>query len=497
MFRTVELGAKVDRETFDAEEESLRIELINLQFDLRDADFPVVMLLAGNDESSAEEVIDRLRRWLDPRYIDVHCLGEPSDPRGAQPYFRRFWDLLPAHGGIGVFLGGWGQSLLVERFRGNMDDAEYAHRIEHIRRFERMLVDDGARLLKFWLHQPRKALKERVGHAGSDPRRAWRIGEHDSWLVEHFDQAMTVFGAYIEATNDVEAPWKLIEATDARHRDLVIGRALRDAIRERLERTVPRSARRAMDAPPLVPVAPRSAPSALDLCDLSKSVRKKAYEEEFPTLSNALRVLARQRASQGVTTVLAFEGWDAAGKGGVIRRLLSSMSPRDCRVHPIGAPTENERRYHWLWRFWTRLPDPGQVVIFDRTWYGRVLVERVEGFASEEAWRRAYAEINDFEAQLAEEGMVVQKFWLHIDPAEQQARFEARQRTEYKSYKFTEEDERNRARWDDYLVAVDDMIRLTHRAHAPWSVIAANDKRFARLEVMRLITGERKAAESA
>jgi polyphosphate kinase 2 (PPK2 family) len=179
------------------------------------------------------------------------------------------------------------------------------------------------------------------------------------------------------------------------------------------------------------------------------------------------------------------EGWDAAGKGSAIRRMTRAMDAALYRVIPVAAPTEEEKSRHYLWRFWRDLPRPGKMVIFDRSWYGRVLVERVEGFATEPEWRRAYAEINDFEEQLAEHGIVLRKFWLHISKEEQARRFEERRLTPYKKYKFTEEDERNRAKWDKYTTAVDEMLERTSTDLAPWHIVPANDKRFARIAVLR------------
>ena len=221
--------------------------------------------------------------------------------------------------------------------------------------------------------------------------------------------------------------------------------------------------------------------------DLSQTLDKDEYRTQLGKQQGRLHRLALEARHRGVGTVLAFEGWDAAGKGGVIRRITGALEAGDYRVIPVAAPTEDERKYHYLWRFWRDLPPAGKFVIFDRTWYGRVLVERVEGFAAPAEWQRAYDEINDFESQLVERGYLVAKFWLHISQEEQLARFKAREETAYKAHKITAEDYRNRERWDDYIKAVDQTILRTTSDAAPWHVIPANDKRLARIATLKAV----------
>ena len=227
--------------------------------------------------------------------------------------------------------------------------------------------------------------------------------------------------------------------------------------------------------------------SILESVDLSKRLERDDYREKLRREQRRLSRLSVKAREAGLSSVLAFEGWDAGGKGGIIRRLTQAMAARDYAVHPTAAPTEEERAHHYLWRFWRELPGAGRMAIFDRSWYGRVLVERVEGFASAAQWRRAYSEIADFEDQLLESGVVLLKFWLHIDPDEQLRRFQAREETPYKKHKITRDDFRNRERWGDYLAAVDEMVERTHTRQAPWILVPANDKRWARIEVLRAV----------
>jgi len=226
---------------------------------------------------------------------------------------------------------------------------------------------------------------------------------------------------------------------------------------------------------------------SLDAVDLSAEVGGDEYEERVVELQEQAFALQIEGFQQGERTVVAFEGWDAAGKGGCIKRLTALMDPRGYKVWPIAAPRDEDARHHWLWRFWRRLPEAGELTVFDRTWYGRVLVERVEGFARPEAWRRAYDEINAFERTLTADGIRLVKIFLHIDRAEQKRRFEERQEDELKRYKIGPDDWRNRKRWPDYQLAIQEMLDRTHRPDAPWVLVAANSKRHARLEVLRTV----------
>ncbi len=227
--------------------------------------------------------------------------------------------------------------------------------------------------------------------------------------------------------------------------------------------------------------------SLLQQLNLNQSLNDERYRKELKSLQKALPSAAVRLYKKRRSVVLVFEGKDAAGKGGAIRRLTGGLLPELYRVIPIGAPEPSERARHYLWRFWRQLPEPGRLAIFDRSWYGRVLVERVEGFAQPEQWSRAYHEINEMEASFVRAGMPVAKFWLHIDQEEQARRFEERAKSPLKQWKFTDEDVRNRAKWPRYELAVNEMLARTNQKHAPWHLIEANDKRFARIKILRTV----------
>lgn len=479
MFEVAETGASVSKEAYQAAEPALRVDLINAQYDLREAPFPVIVLLAGDDRTGCQEVLNLIHAWMDARYIDTWVFGRLSDEERERPPFWRYWRALPPRGRIGLYSGAWMVSLVADRVGGRIEEAELKRRLDHVRRFERALIDDGAVLVKLWLHLPKKEFKKRFRKARKEDAE-WRIDEQDWRIYEVYDDAMPVVEQSILATNQPEGSWQLIESTDSRHRDLAVVRAILAGITTGLARPkVPPAA-----PPPLPdPEAPH-AHTVLDGVDLSKSLERDAYREQLEAQQRRLVGLSRRARRQGVSSVLVFEGWDAAGKGGVIRRITQALDAQDYRVVPIAAPTDEERAHHYLWRFWRHLPRAGSMLIFDRSWYGRVLVERVEGFARPEEWERAYGEINDFEAQLVEHGLPVAKFWLQIDPDEQLRRFHAREQTPYKKYKISDDDYRNRERWPLYEAAVHDMVARTSTEPAPWHLVPATDKRFARVSVL-------------
>lgn len=483
MLETVELGRTVSKRDFESEVASLRVDLLNAQFDLRGADFPVVVIVSGDDRIGFHDMVDGLHEWLDARYLETHALGAPTDEERERPEFWRYWRTLPRRGRMGVYVGGWTLRAVRDRLGKRIKKAAFERALERIVRFEQTLVDDGALVLKFWLHLPKAEHAKRVKKAERDPDKAWRIDEVDHRILEHYDRSMRTVEHALRKTSTVGAPWHVIESTDRRYRSLEIGRRILQALERRMAGATVTGA--SVPAPAFEPAEVLDGqPTVLDRVDLTATVSKDEYGKRLDREQAELHGLAAEARESGQSLVAVFEGWDAAGKGGCIRRLTAAMNADQYRVIPIAAPTEEELAHHYLWRFWQRLPRAGRFTIFDRSWYGRVLVERVEGFADEAAWRRAYGEINEFEEQLVEHGTVLLKFWLHLDREEQLARFRAREKTAYKKYKITEEDYRNRERWDDYQRAVHDMVSRTSTELAPWSLLAANDKRHARLEVI-------------
>jgi polyphosphate:AMP phosphotransferase len=477
MPETVEVGAKVSKKEYEEALPALRVDLLETQFQVRGGDFPVLIVLSGDDRESVSEVLNLLHHWMDARYLDAHFFGRRKDEERDYPRFWRYWQVLPAKGQIGIYAGGYALGLLADQLTGESGLEEAGRRLEHARRLEQMLVDDGALLLKIWLHLPPDKRRKRLEKARKNPHSV-RLDDIDLALYERYDEALPAIEALLRRTGTAVAPWQLVESTDTRHRNLCVARLVRDVLLRRLADPV--------SAP--APTAPAGIHGGiLASLDLAAELPRDEYKERLWILQDRLWELGQRCREVGVGSALVFEGSDAAGKGGVIRRITRAMDVQDYRVMPVAAPTPEELAHYYLWRFWRRLPKAGRMLICDRSWYGRVLVERVEGFAQEHEWGRAYEEINDFEEQLVESGRIVLKFWLQIDPDTQLERFAARQQTPFKQYKLTEEDHRNREKWPLYEAAVEDMVARTSTDVARWHLIPSNDKRYARVRVLETV----------
>ncbi len=491
MFESAELGHRIAKADYDREEPVLRARLLGLQYDLlAKAGFPVVIIIGGVDGAGKGETLNVLHEWMDPRHIVTTAFGEMSDEERERPRMWRYWRALPPKGRIGILFGAWHSAPILDRVAGHTSEDELVRAAERIVRLERMLVDEGALLLKFWFHLSKQVQKARLAALQGDPKTRWRITETDWERFKLYDRFRKTSELALRRTSTGHAPWTVVEGTDPNYRYLTVGRAIAEALQRRLADDRPAAATQPV-APPASPLDGRTVLSTLDY---RQTLPHKDYRRALEQHQGALNLLTRHRKFRQRSAIVVFEGVDAAGKGGAIRRMVWALDARHYRVIPIAAPTEEERAQPYLWRFWRHLPRLGRVTIFDRSWYGRVLVERVEGFCAEADWMRAYGEINDFEEQLAEAGGVVVKFWLTITPEEQLARFRAREASPFKSFKITPEDWRNREKAADYDRAVCDMIDRTNTAFAPWVLVPANDKYFARVTVLRTLRERIEAA---
>jgi polyphosphate:AMP phosphotransferase len=500
MFETAELGRKVSKKEFERVVPSLRVELIALQQRLRRADFPVVVLFGGVDGAGKSESVNLLNEWMDPRGIETNAYPVHFEEERERPPFWRYWRDLPPKGKLGLFLGAWYTQPILDRAYRRISGARLERELERIAAFEQVLADDHTLILKFWMHLGKKVQRKRLKALEKDPLQSWRVTDTDWERWGMFDRFTKIVEKCLRRTSTAQAPWMIVEGADHRYRSLTIANLLQGAIEERLDQgrrlvaigdLVPATRRRPSEqdhADPVVEsLAPALGKTVLTALDTSLMVGKREYEQELAELQGRINALYRRARQERISMVAVFEGWDASGKGGAIRRLTRALDARDYRVIPIGAPNDEERAHHYLWRFWRRLPRRGRITIFDRSWYGRVLVERVEGFASEEEWRRAYTEINDFERQMTDFGIVLVKFWLHVTKVEQLRRFNERQLVPYKQWKITDEDWRNREKWEPYEVAVQDMVERTSTTAAPWTLVEGNCKRYARLKVLRTV----------
>lgn len=482
MLEVSEVGNKIGKEEYKAAIPDLRVGLINAQYDLHKADFPVIVWIAGDDRLAANALVNQLNEWMDSRFVETRVFAEPSAEEHQRPPLWRLWRALPPQGRLAFFVGGLMRAA-GQRAEGEMGEPEFSTWLRHVSQMQNALVADGALILKFFLHTPAKVQKKKLKEAEKHPELGWQVDNRDWAALDSLDPVLPIAERILRETSVGGAPWTIVESTDDRYRDLTVARTILSAITTRLAQ--PKHVTPAL-AESVFGDADTEA-SVLSAVDLSQTLTRKEYRKQLAKQQGKLRKLSIEARTRGISTVLAFEGWDAAGKGGVIRRITAALEAGDYRVVPVAAPTPEEHKYHYLWRFWRDLPASGKFVIFDRTWYGRVLVERLEGFATPAEWQRAYEEINDFEAQLAEQGYYVAKFWLHISPEEQLARFKAREETAYKQHKITEEDYRNRERWADYVTAVDQKILRTTTEGAQWHVIPANNKYFARIATLKAI----------
>ncbi len=480
MFEAVELGHKVSKAHFQQQEPALRTALLEAQRALAEAQIPVVLIITGMEGAARGALLNRLHKWLDTRGVRTEAVWDETDEERERPRLWRFWRRLPARDEIAIFLGGWYAQPLAARTFGKLKRADFEHCLQRAQELERMLTDDGALVLKFWLHVSKRTQGRRLKQQVKEGR---RLTKQEKRFAAHYGRAAKTAEALIRSTDHGYSPWYLVEAEDPQYRDLTVGQTLLDALQRRLRQTG--TERRGYHlSNPLPPEDPEAKLTVLDRMDLDCSLSAKAYRERLESLRIRINKLAWVAHGAGHSTVIVLEGWDAAGKGSTIRRIASAVDARLLRVISTGAPTDEERAHHYLWRFWRHIPRAGYVTAYDRSWYGRVLVERVEGFAEESEWMRAYQEINDFESQLVDHGIVLVKFWLHISEQEQLRRFQAREETPWKQFKIGAEDWRNRDRWDQYRLAVNDMVMRTSTDVAPWHLIAANDKKYARVQVM-------------
>ena len=482
MLETVDLSRSLKKKQAQNAVGELMCSIGEMQRHLSERHTAVVVILEGWAASGRGGIANRLLLALDPRGYSFHYPETPCCPTG-RPSLLPFQRLIPPVGRIAVF----GRSFYDRAWRGAADEVF----LRDVAAFERQLADAGVLVVKAFLHISREEQGKRLKKRMKDPKLSWNVEAGDIEENERYDERAAAAEAMLRATESEHAPWTVIPATDESYAAVAFLTCVRDAMSAWLERAAPvpapeRRASRTTDA------VLRS--SMMTSLDYSGDLDGDAYEKRLEALQGRMHELGIAMMQSRLPGIVVFEGVDAAGKGGAIRRLTESLYPRCYDVVPVGAPNEWERAHPYLWRFWKEFPDDGKLVIFDRSWYGRVLVERVEGFCGERDWKRAYREINEMEGHLASTGVVIAKFWLQIDRDEQLRRFESRRDDPERSWKLTDEDWRNREKWGLYQEAASEMIVRTSTAQAPWTVVATNSKKLARVKVLSTIVDAIEAA---
>ena len=493
MLELVDLKKKLPREVYREVFPGLELRLGEVQRAAREAGVPVVVIFEGWDAAGKGQLINRFTQSMDPRGFKVHPICAPTEDERLRPWMWRFWEKLPPDGAFAVFDRSWYGRVLVERVDGLTPERDWSRAYLDIVEFERQLADSGAVIVKFWLHISKKEQKRRFRQIAENPATGWKVAKAEERQHRRYEAWLEAVEEMIERTDTAHARWTIVEATQGRHARVKVFETVIEAVAKELERRkrAPKAKPQPMAPPPDTP-APQQ--TIFDRVDLGLTLERDEYERQLEALQTRLFDLEHELFLARVPVCILYEGWDAAGKGGNIRRLTHGLDPRGYEVVPVAAPTPIEKAHHYLWRFWLHVPKGGHITIFDRTWYGRVLVERVEGFCAEEEWERAYREINEFERQITDFGGVVVKFWLHIDQEEQLRRFKSRGVTPEKKWKITDEDWRNREKWRVYETAVVDMLMRTSTTYAPWTLLEANCKLHARVKALRVVAESIEAA---
>lgn len=458
--------------------DQLSVDLIQAQYNLLQSQGKsnaksLVILVSGIELAGKGEAVKQLREWVDPRYLRVKA-DAPNIVNDRNLFWQPYAKSIPAEGQIVVMFGNWYSDLLSTAMHVSspLDETLFDEYVESMRTFEQDLKNNHVDVIKIWFDLSWNSLQKRLDSMEPSEVRWHKLHGLDWRNKRQYDNLQKLRQRF---TND----WQIIDCEDEAERDQQFAQYILRALKH-----CPEHLSKAKGKWKQAKV-----PEVL-LNFTADKIEKASYKQELKNLTkkvaNALRLDRRN-------VVILFEGMDAAGKGGSIKRIVKKLDPREYEIYTIAAPEKHELARPYLWRFWTKLQPDEKINIFDRSWYGRVLVERIEGFASEVEWQRAYDEINNFEKNLTQHETVVIKLWLAISKDEQERRFKKREITPHKQFKITEEDWRNRSHWDEYLNAAADMFVRTSTNYAPWHIIATDDKHGARLEVLRAILKQLKA----
>ena len=483
MLEQVDLSQTLDKPQYEKELAPLWNRLIHVQHQIRQAGIPVLIIFEGWEASGKGRMISRLVECLDPRWVQTYLITEPLPEEQLRPFLWRFWIKAPEKGHIAFFDQSWYRTVLVDRFLKRIRKKDIPQAFREIIQYERHLCDSGAVLIKFFLHISEKEQQKRLKKILKDPTEAWQVNKEDQKLTRNYSGLERCIEEMLQSASPHFSSWTIVEAKCPRFATVKVFKTVLHALELSLRAAKSQARRKSR----YITLERNPKPTILDRVDLSKTLSREDYNHLLPRLQVRARELEFELFHRRIPLVVVYEGWDAAGKGGNIRKITEKLDPRGYKVTSIAAPNQSELNHHFLWRFWNPLQKAGHISIFDRSWYGRVLVERVEGFCSREEWWRAYQEINEFEEQLWSFGTIITKFWIHISPEEQLRRFKERQRLSHKRWKITDEDWRNRDKWPQYEDAVIDMLQKTSTTYAPWVILEGNCKLHARVQALRVI----------
>jgi polyphosphate:AMP phosphotransferase len=490
MLENVDLSIKLSDIDFKAEMRLISKQMMELQETIKAQNIPVMIVFEGWSSSGKGTYISKILHSLDPRGYNVYTLGKVNEDIVMRPFLWNSWIKTPAKGRMAILDRSWHGLLLPESLdKMPLSQKEIDGFYHDVNAFERQLTDDGTLLIKLFLHISQSEQRERFHNLLDNPETQWRVEASDIKQNINYDNYLTIFSDMIDRSNSEHSEWHIIEANDMNYATLKICKIIVSKIEEAGNKTADKK----VEAETIgikeqdTTQSDYKLPHILSTFDLDKQLSKEAYDEQLVYYQEKLARLGYKLYTKRRPVVIVYEGWDAAGKGGNIRRLTENLDPRGYEVVPISAPTQEELSHHYFWRFWRVMPKDGHFTIFDRSWYGRVMVERLEGFCTEEEWKRAFDEINEMELHLHNHGAIIFKFWLHIDIDEQLKRFNDRQADPLKQYKITDEDWRNRDKWKEYEVAVNEMLHRTSTDYAPWTVVESNDKLYARIKTIKIV----------
>ena len=499
MLEKVDLSKKMSKEEYKEKMSQLETRIGFLQRECKALKIPVMIVFEGFGAAGKGLQIGRLIQSMDPRGFQVYPIKNETEEERMHPFMWRFWTKTPEKGRIAIYDGSWYRRVLIDRFEKRTKEKELPEAFHSINSFEEQLTDDGTVIIKLFLDISKKEQKKRFEKLQRNKETAWRVTQGDLERNAKYDEYAAMMEDMLFKTDTDYAPWTIVEATDRRFATVKIYTTVIKAMADQIEKLSVQAEKKAGteagqscgNVSQVAQEADRELRelqvSILSKADLTLKYTREEYDAKLEKLQKKMEKLHGELYRRRIPVVLGFEGWDAGGKGGAIKRLTAKMDARGYTVNPTASPNDIEKAHHYLWRFWRAMPKAWHVAIFDRTWYGRVMVERIEGFCTKEEWQRAYKEINDMEKDLYDAGAIVIKFWMHIDKDEQERRFKERQQNPEKQWKITDEDWRNREKWEQYEDAVNEMLLRTSTDYAPWVVVEGNDKYYARVKVLKTV----------